>query len=127
MAEDEPEKQPPAPEQDPSSAAVTKDLWDLLNSHQVQEIDELPSSAELARRDQQQDIELKKSYARGLLWMMTGQLAVADAVFIAYAWIGEDWHVTAGVMQVWLAATVVQVIGVALVVVRYLFPRRDVL
>jgi hypothetical protein len=101
------------------------DVWELLRSGQAQEIDELPSTVELARRGKQQDIELKRRYGRVLLWMLGSQLVVADGVFIAYAWAGSDWHIESGVIQAWLAATVVQVMGVVLVVVRYLFPQRD--
>jgi len=75
--------------------------------------------------DHWQDILLKKSYARALLILVAIQLAIADAVFIAYAWVGEDWRLEAGVIEVWLAATLVELIGVALVITRYLFPRRD--
>lgn len=72
-----------------------------------------------------QDIKLKKKYANWLLWLITIQLVAADAVFVVYAWVGEDWHLDAGVIQVWLVATLVELIGVALVITRYLFPRRD--
>jgi hypothetical protein len=75
--------------------------------------------------DHWQDILLKKSYATALLRLVTAQLFIADAVFIAYAWAGMDWHLEAGVIQVWLAATLVELIGVALVITQYLFPRRD--
>ena len=76
-------------------------------------------------RDLEQDIELKKTYATTLLVAMLGQLAIADAVFIAYAWAGVHWHLTATVINVWLVGTLVEVIGVVLVVTRYLFPRRE--
>lgn len=75
--------------------------------------------------DRWQDIQLKKSYARWLLILVAAQLVVADAVFIAYAWAGSHWHLDASVVQFWLAATLVELIGVALVITRYLFPRRD--
>jgi hypothetical protein len=75
--------------------------------------------------DHWQDILLKKSYATALLRLVTAQLVVADAVFIAYAWAGEHWRLEAGVIQFWLGATLVELIGVALVITKYLFPRRD--
>jgi hypothetical protein len=75
--------------------------------------------------DHWQDITLKKTYAKWLLWLVSAQLLVADAVFVAYAWAGERWELEAAVIQVWLIATLVELIGVALVVTRYLFPRRD--
>lgn len=47
---------------------------------------------------------------------------IADAVFVAFAWAGQSWDLTPGVIEVWLAATVVQVVAV---VTRHLFPNRD--
>lgn len=79
----------------------------------------------LAGIDHWQDITLKKTYAKWLLWLVTVQLFVADVVFVVYAWAGKGWNLEAGVIEVWLAATLVELIGVALVITRYLFPRRD--
>lgn len=75
--------------------------------------------------DHWQDIQLKKTYAKWLLRLVAAQLFVADAVFVAYAWAGKGWDIDTGVVQVWLVATLVELIGVALVITRYLFPRRD--
>jgi hypothetical protein len=75
--------------------------------------------------DHWQDILLKKSYATSLLRLVALQLFIADAVFVAYAWAGMHWRLEAGVVQVWLVATLVELIGVALVITQYLFPRRD--
>ena len=75
--------------------------------------------------DHWQDIQLKKSYATSLLRLVAGQLFVADAVFIVYAWVGRQWDLEPGVVQFWLGATIVELIGVALVVTQYLFPKRD--
>lgn len=75
--------------------------------------------------DHWQDIQLKKTYARWLLWLVAFQLLVTDAVFIAYAWAGKSWDLDTAVIQVWLGSTLVELIGVALVITRYLFPRRD--
>jgi hypothetical protein len=75
--------------------------------------------------DHWQDIQLKKTYAKWLLILVAAQLFVADAVFVAYAWAGNQWHLETSVVEVWLGATLVELIGVALVITRYLFPRRD--
>lgn len=60
-----------------------------------------------------------------LLRLVAAQLFVADAVFIVYAWAGRSWDLDPGVVQFWLGATIVELIGVALVVTQYLFPKRD--
>lgn len=75
--------------------------------------------------DHWQDIRLKKSYAMSLLCLVAIQLFVADIVFIAYAWAGKHWQLDPGVVQFWLGATLVELIGVVLVVTQYLFPKRD--
>jgi hypothetical protein len=75
--------------------------------------------------DHWQDIQLKRSYAMALLRLVAGQLFVADAVFIVYAWAGRGWDLEPSVVQFWLGATIVELIGVALVVTQYLFPKRD--
>lgn len=74
--------------------------------------------------DHKQDIELKKTYAKWLLILVAAQLAVADAVFVAYAWAGVNWDLETAVVQAWLGATMIELVGVALVITRYLFPRR---
>lgn len=89
------------------------------------EIDSLPEPAQLHAQDHQQDITLKKKYADWLLGAVIGQLLLANTVFVAYAWAGKGWDLEAVVINVWLGATLVQVIGVVAIVTRYLFPRRD--
>jgi hypothetical protein len=89
------------------------------------ELDSLPGPAQLQAKDHQQDISLKKKYADWLLGAVIGQLFIANAVFVTYAWAGKGWNLDAVVIDVWLGATLVQVIGVVTIVTRYLFPRRD--
>jgi hypothetical protein len=50
---------------------------------------------------------------------------IADAVFVAFAWAGRSWELPPGVVEVWPAATVVQVVGVVAIVTRHLFPGRE--
>lgn len=71
------------------------------------------------------ELDLRVRYARWLLWMMVGQLVAANAIFVTYAWVGQRWKLEPEVVNVWLGATVVQVIGVVAVVTRHLFPDRD--
>lgn len=82
---------------------------------------------ELARRKlfAEQEHGLRERYAGWILWLLGAQFLVADAVFVAFAWAGRSWDLPSGVMEVWLAATVVQVVGVVAVVTRHLFPGRD--
>ena len=87
---------------------------------------DLPSHEQLEFRDAAQTVELRRTYATRLFALMVAQVAVADAVFVAYAWAGESWALSTSAIQAWLAATVVQIVGVFYVVTRNLFPNRDV-
>jgi hypothetical protein len=79
---------------------------------------------DLDRADRYQNIVLKRSYARSLLFLLAAQVAAANVVFVIYAWVGQDWRVPENVMIGWLGATVVELIGVVTVVTRHLFPSR---
>lgn len=72
----------------------------------------------------EQEHRLRQKYADGIIWLLGVQLLAADAVFVAFAWAGRGWDLPPGVIEVWLAATVVQVVGVVAIVTRHLFPGR---
>lgn len=79
----------------------------------------------LDQLDREQDIGLKGRYASFILWLLGGQLFIADAIFFVYAQVGAHWQLPPVVIDIWLGATLVEVVGIVLVVTRYLFPRRD--
>lgn len=79
---------------------------------------------ELKRMFAEQEHELRRTYARRILLLLFAQFLLADAVFVAFAWAGESWDLSTAVVDVWLAATAVQVVGIVLVVTRNLFPDR---
>ena len=106
-------------------AQINRELRQGHTDAAVAEIDRLDPERRAALEDLRQDIGLKKTYAQGLFKLLAAQLAIADAVFVAYAWAGKHWNLPPDVIQVWLAATLVEVVGVVTVVTRYLFPRRD--
>jgi hypothetical protein len=93
----------------------------------AQPLNRLPpdTAGQLFAQDYRQDIGLKKTYAYILLGLLGGQLIAADGVFVTYAQVGADWNLSASVIDVWLGATLVEVVGIVYVVTRYLFPRRD--
>lgn len=83
---------------------------------------ELDQDLQLRQLFAEQAHGLRQSYGERLLWLLGAQFLIADAVFVAFAWIGQRWAVPSGVIEVWLAATVVQIVGVVAVVTRHLFP-----
>jgi hypothetical protein len=128
MAEADDEERSKGPDRDPNREQIRQLVHRRRSGESVAdatEIESLPVSDQLQAKDHQQDIDLKKKYADWLLGAVIVQLLLANAVFVAYAWAGEHWHLDAVVIDVWLGATLVQVIGVVAIVTRYLFPRRD--
>ena len=67
---------------------------------------------------------MKKGLGYAAFWVVGAQLVIADAAFIWYAF-ARDWDIPPEVMIGWLSATVVQVVGVVLVIARHLFPTRS--
>jgi hypothetical protein len=86
---------------------------------------ERASELELRQSFAAQEHSLRERYAKWILVILGAQFLISDAVFVTFCWAGEHWDLSASVIEVWLAATVVQIIGVALVVTRHLFPNRD--
>jgi hypothetical protein len=118
----------PSHESEPSSARRRAEATarHILEAGRGHESAEMPEGLRfLHEKERKQDRELKPSYATWLRRSLTTQLIVADLVFVVYAWVGKKWVLEPVVVNVWLGATVVQVIGVVLVVTRHLFPQRD--
>lgn len=99
-------------------SGLPEHLRHLPERSQAQEI-------EMRHRFAEQEYELRRNYAWGILALLGFQFVVANVVFVAFAWAGKHWDLSTAVIDVWLAATVVQVVGIVLVVTRHLFPDRD--
>jgi len=74
--------------------------------------------------DRQSDRSLRETYAWVWLVAVLVQVGIADVIFVAYAWAGKHWRVDAAVMEIWLSATVVEVIGIVMVITTGLFSAR---
>jgi hypothetical protein len=101
-----------------TDSAIPNEYKFLRERAQLQEI-------RLRESNAKQDLELRETYAKWLLGILAVELIVVNVIFCLYASKGRDWRLPDGVIQIWLAATVVQVVGIVTVVTRYLFPRRD--
>ncbi|HEY2536762.1 MAG TPA: hypothetical protein VGI24_07245 [Solirubrobacteraceae bacterium] len=113
-----------------SQAAQLPD--ELKHLPEKRDLLEIQLKAEFARQDialkktyAEQEIALRETYAKGLLLILTALLVVVNTIFWFYAEKGQRWKIPSEVIQVWLGATVVQVVGVVTVVTKYLFPNRD--
>lgn len=71
--------------------------------------------------DAVQTVRLKKTFARALLIILGIQLLLVNAAFFVFGF-SKGWDVSDSIMLGWMGATVVEVIGTVLVVVRNLFP-----
>jgi hypothetical protein len=77
-----------------------------------------------ARADEaDQTVRLQKLLSRFAIAAMGGQLFLADGAFIAYGF-WNDWRIPPETILGWLSATVIEVIGIVLVITRHLFPGR---
>lgn len=72
--------------------------------------------------DAEQLLHLKRVYGISILLLMAIQLIVVNGIFGVYAALGYDWRPPSGAVQVWLAATFVQIVSVVVVITRSLFP-----
>jgi hypothetical protein len=106
---------------------------DKVSDKQKQEVRQaLEGSAEVSNlpffaqdvREREQDIVLKRVYAFGLLGLLAVQILVIDGALSMYAWKGVAWKIEPLIIDIWIGATVVEVIAVVLVVTHHLFPSR---
>ncbi len=77
--------------------------------------------SELSRTKKQNEVDLHKRVGNGALGLMIGQVFIADLAFYFYGF-WNDWDIPPAAITTWLAATVIQVIGVVLVITKNLFP-----
>lgn len=109
---------------DPSSASDEEAaVHAALEGAKRGELTERQALDDVEERRKAQFVDLRSGYGWGLLVLMYLQVALANGIFIYYAR-ARQWDVPSSVMQVWLGATVVQVIGIATIVVRHLFPSK---
>ena len=79
------------------------------------------SEAETQAGQAGDDRDLRNRVAKLTFWAICIQVGVADIAFLTYGfWNG--WNIPGSTISAWLGATVIQVIGVGLVIVRSLFP-----
>lgn len=77
-----------------------------------------------ARADEaRQSVGLQKALAIFAMVAMGVQILLADAGFALYG-IFNGWHIPPAAIIAWLSATVIEVIGLVLVITQRLFPTR---
>jgi hypothetical protein len=121
----EPSERGERAELDDEVTSRARRILERIEAEGIRATEELTPWEQLRYVDLQQDIDLRKTYARRMLVILGAELFFVNLVFLLYTAIGVHWRVPGTTMQVWLSATVVQVVGIVYVVTRYLFPRRD--
>jgi hypothetical protein len=81
----------------------------------------VPNLSELNRRKRKNEVDLHRRVGNGALMLMVIQLFIADAAFYIYGFTNH-WHIPTAAITTWLGATVVQIVGVVLVIAKNLFP-----
>jgi len=113
---------------DPQPEKVTSDL-DFINDDEDQRREyarALVSQQAIVNSRGEQEVQLRGQYAKAAGGAVLLQIAIADYFFYRYADSSEvDWNIPGPVILGWLGATVVQVIGILLVITRSLFPNKD--
>lgn len=89
------------------------------------EIERLEAEVEQLREElasEAQNRKLRLPIAVAALILMVLQIVASNAIFV---WYGDTngWDISAAAISAWMGTTVVEVVGVVLVVMNYLFPR----
>ena len=111
------------PEADEPSEEQRQEVRAALGAPTSAPVVDLPFY-EQDKRDREQEIDLKRFYAKWLLVGLGAQIAVIDAAMMLYAWRGVHWKIDTNLVSVWLSATVVETVSIVYVVTRHLFPER---
>ena len=112
-----------------ATAAASEVATQILESSNPSgKLESLSSEARIAgaaATQAEQANTLRSIYGYVLLGFVLFQIIAADVIFVLYVDWGRHWNVPSTTLNVWLGATVVQVLGVVVIVVHYLFPNRD--
>lgn len=96
-----------------------------LEPADAQEITSLNNDQARVNLDKaKKSVQLRTGYGWAALALMGAQVVTADVGFFMYG-SGNHWHIAPQAMDVWLAAAVVQVIGVVALITKSLFPVED--
>lgn len=77
-----------------------------------------------ALKHAENDADLKQKYGNRLLTLMAGQLIVTNVLIALVLWRGYDWQAPVAMVNVYIGSTFVELVGLAYVVVRHLFPHQ---
>jgi hypothetical protein len=74
--------------------------------------------------DYKQDIQLRKSFSERIFWLFVTYLAVIILILVASGLTRIDFVLSDNVLIALLTTTTANIIGVLIIVARYIFPKR---
>ena len=83
------------------------------------------TTAYLKLKDRDQTINLRLRLAWFAIIAVSIQLMIANLIFGWYMWANGWTNLPSEIMIAWLSSTVVEVIGIVVIIARNLFPSRD--
>ncbi|MBG9259870.1 hypothetical protein [Corynebacterium belfantii] len=81
--------------------------------------------AELRLEDHKFDLSLKKTLGYGIISLLILQMVIMNVLFCVYAWVTvlhKGGTLSDTVLVAWLSTSIVETVGLATVVAKYLFP-----
>ncbi|WP_284850256.1 hypothetical protein [Corynebacterium rhinophilum] len=75
-------------------------------------------------KNQQQNLDLRRKIAGHSTWAVAIQMVLTNLIFIIYMF-AVSFRPESEVMIAWMSSTVVQIVGIALVVAKGIFPQRS--
>jgi cytochrome c-type biogenesis protein CcmH/NrfG len=101
--------------------AQNSKVWRRVESAEAAKLETEVEALREELASEVQNRRLRYPVAIGALALMVIQVAVSNVIF---GWYGDTnaWEIPSAAISVWMGTTVVEVIGVVLVVMNYLFP-----
>jgi hypothetical protein len=111
----------PVSELDPGQQGRVNEAAVLAAEAEARRAEANAEAVRIEAKQAEDDRLLRKNLADKVFKAGAIQVVVADVVFLVFAFV-QAWELEPSVISAWLGATVVQVIAVALVIARSLFP-----
>jgi hypothetical protein len=115
------EAEPPDPQPEPTVSGAVEELVAKANPPPAPK-DKLEEDRRKAATERLRvSVRLAELIGYGALIAVVVQVVLADVAFFVYGF-ENDWKIPAAAITAWLAAIVIQVIGVVLVIAKDIFP-----
>ena len=115
----------PSPEEIEADKEAVAALADEIGAAEVAPLDAFDQLDLAAKRQaiehEEDEHEERKRFAHNTFRLLTVQLTIMNAIFVAYAWAGVHWRLSDGVVIGYLSGTFGEIVAIILIVAGYLF------